>query len=246
MANIRAKGIIIRQSDYGEGHRILSIFAEGLGIIKAVSYGAGKSKSALASASQFLCCGTFDLFKGTKNMMNVNSIDVTESFYSVCEDIEKLALMNYLSDITYGLLGENNADDTILRLYLNTVYALAYRKESVKKIKTVYELKLMAYGGYKPQLGNCVSCNEEVLCGFDIEKGGAVCKNCMSKTSVKVNESILKAISYIIDCEDKKMLSFSATDEMIEYLNKISENYVKVQLDKHFKSLDYYKVITMS
>lgn len=246
MANIRAKGIIIKQSDYGEGHRILSIFAEGLGIIRAISYGAGKSKSAMASASQFLCYGTFELFKGTKNLMNVNSIDVTENFYRVCEDIEKLSLMAYLSDITYGLLGENNADDTILRLYLNTVYALAYRNESVKKIKTVYELKLMSYGGYKPQINACVQCGSEGIYGFDIEKGGAVCKACVSKTSVKVNERILKAISYITECEDKRMLAFSATDKMLEYLNNISEHYVSIQLDKYFKSLDYYKVITMS
>ena len=246
MANIRAKGIIIKQSDYGEGHRILNIFAEGLGIIRAISYGAGKSKSALASASQFLCCGTFDLFKGTKNMMNVNSIDVTESFYHISEDIEKLSLMNYLSDVTYGLLGENNADDTILRLYLNTVYALAYRNEPVKKIKTVYEFKLMSYGGYKPEISKCTDCNEDEIYGFDMEKGGVVCRNCMSKSSVRVNASVLKAISYIINSDDKKMLAFSATDEMIDYLNKISENYVTVQLDKNFKSLDYYKVITMS
>ena len=39
MAEIRARGIIIKQSDYGEGHRMLTVFTEEYGIVKAaVSY----------------------------------------------------------------------------------------------------------------------------------------------------------------------------------------------------------------
>ena len=44
MAEIRARGIIIKQSDYGEGHRMLTVFTEEYGIVKAVSYGVKKSK----------------------------------------------------------------------------------------------------------------------------------------------------------------------------------------------------------
>ena len=51
MANSFVKGIVIKQSAYGDGHRILSIFGEGTGIIKAISYGAGKSKSSNAASS---------------------------------------------------------------------------------------------------------------------------------------------------------------------------------------------------
>ena len=33
MAEIRARGIIIKQSDYGEGHRMLTVFTEEYGIV---------------------------------------------------------------------------------------------------------------------------------------------------------------------------------------------------------------------
>lgn len=45
MAEIRARGIIIKQSDYGEGHRMLTVFTEEYGIVKAVSYGVKKSRA---------------------------------------------------------------------------------------------------------------------------------------------------------------------------------------------------------
>ena len=53
MAEIRARGIIIKQSDYGEGHRMLTVFTEEYGIVKAVSYGVKKSKSKAAASMRF-------------------------------------------------------------------------------------------------------------------------------------------------------------------------------------------------
>ena len=92
MAEIRARGIIIKQSDYGEGHRMLSIFTEEYGIIKAVSYGVKKAKSKAAASSQFLCYADFDLYKGAnKDVMTVNSIDTIDGFYPLSEDIKTVS-----------------------------------------------------------------------------------------------------------------------------------------------------------
>ena len=159
MAEIRARGIIIKQSDYGEGHRMLTVFTEEYGIVKAVSYGVKKSKSKAAASSQFLCYGDFDFYKGVgKDIMTINNIDTLDGFYPVSEDIKKLSLCVYLADITYCILGMNNPDSRMLHLFLNSVYALAYRDEPMDKVKAVYELKMMSIGGYSPQLNACVSC----------------------------------------------------------------------------------------
>ncbi len=246
MASIRAKGIVIRQSDYGEGHRLLDIFTEGLGIVKAVSYGALKSKGAAAASTQLLCYGDFTLYKGGGRFMSVNSADIRDSFYPVTEDIVKLALTVYMSDITYDILGENNADERILSLYLNSIYAMAYKNEDPQKVKTVYELKLMTAGGYMPSLYGCTACGAREEYAFSFEKGGAVCKKCGAKNSVRINGAVLSALRYIVGCEDKKMLSFSATEQLLEYLNRISENYISRQLDRKYKSLEYYNTVLMS
>lgn len=246
MANISAKGIVIRQEAYGDGHRMLNIFTEGYGIVKAISYGANKSKSAAAASSQFLCYGNFGLYQGTGRRMSVNSTDTIDGFYPVSEDITKLALATYLSDITYEVLGEGNADDRILKLYLNSIYALSYRKEQINKIKTAYELKLMAAGGFYPMLDECVECHGKDAAVFDFDRGGVLCGSCTGKNAVKINGEIIKAMKYILECEDRKMLAFSVNDELLEYLNAITETYVSVQLDKTFGSLGYYKTILLS
>lgn len=242
MAEIRARGIIIRQSDYGEGHRIISVFTEELGIIKAISYGVKKSKSKAAASSQFLCYGDFNLYKGAnKDIMSVNSIETIDGFYPISEDIKKLSLCAYLADITYNLLGMNNPDERILSLFLNSVYALAYRNEDTAKIKAVYELKLMCAGGYAPSIHTCASCGSGEIFAFDLLKGGMVCRRCGGKYIVKMDKNLYRVLVYIASGEDKKMLSFKADGRLIERLGSLTERYVGLQLDQAFRSLDYYK-----
>lgn len=244
MAKIRARGIIIKQSDYGEGHRMLSVFTEEYGIVKAISYGVKKSKSKAAASSQFLCYGDFEFYKGAnKDIMTVNSINTIDGFYPVSEDIKKLSLCVYLSDITYSILGSNNPDSRVLHIFLNSVYALAYKGEDMKKVKTVYELKLMCAGGYMPSIHSCVSCGSANIFAFDLLKGGMVCRECGGKYMVKMNKTLYMALEYISGCEDKKMLSFNANDELLDSLGTLTEQYVNLQLDRKFASLDYYKTM---
>ncbi len=244
MAKIRARGIIIKQSDYGEGHRMLSIFTEEYGIIKAVSYGVKKSKSRAAASSQFLCYGDFELYRGdNKDIMTVNSIDTADGFYPVSEDIIKLSLCVYLADITYSILGMNNPDERILHLFMNSVYALAYRNESVKKIKMVYEFKLMCAGGYMPAMHSCVACGSNEMSAFDLLKGGMVCGGCGGKYIVQMDKTMYRALDYIASCDDRKMLSFNAGEEIIERIGILTEQYISLQLDHVFQSLDYYKAM---
>lgn len=245
MANINLRGIIIKQSDYGEGHRMLSIFAEDYGIIKAVNYRAKKSKSSLA-ASQFLCFGDFELYKGIKEIATVNRVDTQDGFYHIAEDVEKLSLCVYMADITYALLGNNNPDNDILRAFLNAVYALNYRDYSIDKVKAAYELKMMTLGGYMPNIDCCTGCGSGETFAFDIERGGMVCGNCMGKYSIRINEGVYKALRYIVCSDNKKMLSFGGNDALYKKLSEITEKYVSIQLDCQFKSLEYLKAIRQS
>jgi DNA repair protein RecO (recombination protein O) len=243
MAEVRARGVIIKQSDYGEGHRMLTVFTEEYGIVKAVSYGVKKTKSKSAS-SQFLCYGDFEFFKNTnKDIMTIKSIDTLDGFFPICEDIKKLALSVYLSDITYELLGMNNPDSRLLHVFLNSIYALAYKNEDVQKIKTVYELKLMCIGGYMPSIHSCASCGSGAVSAFDLLKGGMVCRQCGGKYLIKMDKTLFTALQYISECEDKKMLSFNAGADILNRLNTLTEQYISLQLDRNFPSLDYYKTM---
>ena len=94
-----------------------------------------------------------------------------------------------------------------------------------------------------PSLTGCASCGEGEPYAFDLEKGGTVCKKCGGKNTVRLDGALYRALSYIVSSEDKKMLSFTASDDLTERLGYLAERYVLTQLDINPKSLAYYKTM---
>lgn len=243
MANIKVKGLIIRQSDYGQGHRMLTVFTDEYGIIKAVSYGARRTRSTQSAASQFLCYGDFELYKGGGEIFSVNRIDSIENFYPIHEDLAKLSLCTYFAEITCAILDYGNPDANVLRLLLNMLYACAYKNIPLCTLKLVYELRLMALGGYMPEVRTCIRCGTvDSIEAFDLAAGGVLCRRCGGGSQV-LNPEALGVLRYILSCPDKKILAFKASEPALKQLGALSEAYLKIHLDKPFASLAYLHAV---
>ena len=240
MEDLVYRGIIIKQANYGDAHRMLWIFTETDGIIKAVRYGIRGKKTSNAAAFQLFSYGDFKLRPSRGEIMTAVSADVLDGFYPVSEDIKKLSLASYLADITYTLLGEANPDKRMLALFLNAVYAASYKEVDLLKLKAVYELKLMSIGGYMPKLDVCSVCGG-VGEYFSPERGTLVCRHHQMAGDTKTDDALVSLMRYISGCEDRKMLSFTVNDKaLIERLNKITEKYVALHCDSEFQSLAYF------
>lgn len=235
------RGIIIRQSNYGDAHRMLSIFTETDGIIKAVRYGVRGKKASNAAAFQLFCLGDFKLRPTRGEIMTAVSAEIIDGFCPISEDIRKLSLLAYLADITSALLGECNPDRRILSLFLNTAYAAAYRTEPLEKLKAVYEFKLMCAGGYMPRLERCGECGGEAEY-FSPERGETVCRRCQRAGDMRLSPDAALLLRRLSVCPDKKMLSIPApSGDVYNEIGAITEKYVSVVADKEFAGLKYFK-----
>lgn len=245
MGEIRARGIVIRRRDYGDNNALLSILTPDLGIVKAVIYGVkgGRNKSK-AAAGEFLCYAEYSLFAGKGDMLTVNNAEIADAFLPIAQSLSKLSLCSYMADILWYVLGENNADERLFSLFMNCVYALAYRDDDIEKVKTVFEWKLMSAGGYMPVTDCCVKCGSvEDLCAFNAREGGMMCRSCISDGSSSMSKEGVMALRYIVNCPDKRMLAFRSKEVLVKELSKLSELYVRYRTGNKFASLDYYKAM---
>lgn len=246
MSNLKVKGIIIKQSDFGEANRILTIFTSEYGIIKAAVYGAKSIKNKNSASSQFLCYADFILKETGRDIMTFVSCDIIDSFFNIQEDITKLSLCVYFSDLIYSLINQNAPDEAILRLFLNTVYALCYKDYDTEMIRAVFELRIMAYAGYRPNLNYCSVCSKsEGITAFCAQSGGILCNNCAKRGDIPIDSGVYHAIKYILSCDEKKMFSFEASKDVLKTVSKISESYVTTYIEKSLSSLEYYKKMIM-
>lgn len=220
---------------------MLTVLAEGLGTISACAYGVRGKKSKMRAAVQPFTCADFVFSRKGGDIYRVESAEIVDSFYPICEDIVKLSLANYLCDLS--LEACQGDGDRVLSLLLNTMYVLAYRDISPRLAKAVFELKLAQYSGYSPCMDSCIECGKnEVLVAFDTA-GGMKCSSCRRAGDVEVDGGLYKAMRYITEAESGKIFSFTASAKVEKELADISERYILSKSERSYKALDYLKKI---
>ena len=178
------RGLVIRTVDIRETDRLITIFTEEMGVVSAMARGARSLKSRKMSSTMQFCYSDFVLYmQGDKYWIKEASL--IESFFNIRETIEGLALASYiaevLSDVTIA-----EADNDLLRLSLNSLYAISSGKYELDKIKAVFEMRAASILGFMPDVISCSRCGEkngEFF--FDIMEGGIECKKCRREAEMR-------------------------------------------------------------
>lgn len=246
METITTKGLVIKQTNYGEADRILHIFTQDLGIVSAIAKGARKFKSHQGLSSQLLYYSLFTLAPG-KNMYSLRGAECIESFFSLSERIDSLALCMYFFDITSALTPEGVEEREILSLLLNTLYILSKNDRPLKLIKAVYELKLLSLAGFEAQYDTCLVCGKKIAdtpTSFSASMGGLVCQTCQVPSALALSRGAANSIKYILSNSVDKIFSFSISPEALDELSEASEKFIIECCERTFLSLSYYKSVS--
>lgn len=239
MEAIITKGFVLRQKNFGEADRILTIFTESCGIVTVMAKGARKYKSHQGSSSSIFCYGEYTLYPG-KNMYTLRGASLISSFYSVSENLEKLSLASYLCDITSFFVPEAYPENSVLNFLLNTMYILASKERNLFLIKSVYEIKLLSMTGYEIEVNSCVSCHSTDVRCFSAKKGGLLCRKCAKTDYPEIPNSVITALRYILAYDASKIYSFTLDKSNIKILSELASQFLLHISEKNFKSLEYF------
>ena len=129
---------------------------------------------------------------------------------------------------------------------LNSLYALDTLQKPQSIVKAAFELKLLALSGYEPLLDGCAVCGthnpKEPV--FDAQQGVLLCKECADHGGsglLPLDAGSFAAMRHVLFSEPKRMLSFSLSGETEKRFAAACEVFAQVQLDRRFKTLDFYK-----
>ncbi len=236
MGIIKTKGIVLQQNNMGDNDKMVTILTPDLGKIGCAAKGAKKPKSSLMAGTQFLCFGDFVIYKGVSSY-NINSCEPIEIFYNIRLDIDKLTYATEIAKIVIDVTNENESAYRVLQLVLNTFYMISETDKDLDLILSIFKLRLLSIIGFRPQIERCVNCNEtEKLTYFSIKDSGLKCENCgrIDKSAIRINESTVKAIKYIIWADAKKIFSFDISEESKSQLKLITKLYIDKCLEKEY------------
>ena len=244
---IRTKGLILREVRYKEADRILTLLTETNGKITATAHGAYSKKNKLAAATQSLTCSDF-LLEERNGRCSVKEASVVEYFEGLRTDISRYYLASYFMEVADAVSFEEVADPVLLRLILNTLYALSREMYPVEQIKAAFELKLCASIGFEPGLSACSVCGspdpEEPL--FCTETGSVCCRECYRSPMGKahpIDRATLEAMRFILSANIKNFLSFTLPGDSLLELARICEEFFLLHVERKFSTLELWKTV---
>ncbi|MFD2046095.1 DNA repair protein RecO [Ornithinibacillus salinisoli] len=185
----KIEGIVIKTMDYGETHKIVTIFSRKIGKFSALAKGAKKTKSRMAAVTQPFIYGQFLVYVNS-GLSSIQQGEIIQSFRTIREDIIKTAYLAYITELTEKLIDDQSPDSYLYDQLYQTVSWIA-ENEDVDIPIIMYELKLFAKGGFAPILDKCVHCGTtENLSAFSIVEGGLLCRKCLYKDQQAISLSI--------------------------------------------------------
>ena len=261
MEAIIVSGMVVRNTNYGERDRILSLYTEELGLITVIANGSRSIKSRSLVSTEMFCYSRFVLAK-RKDVYILKEVELIESFFDLRSDIEKVALAGYVCEVVEHVGTENMPEPDLLRLSLNTLFAIAKEKAPKAQVKGAFEMRAAASLGFMPELSRCSDCGEEGRgVALDVMNGVVRCEDCrreqeenplpMTEESF-LHPTILCLLSdaaraglfYVIRCPLEKILSFRLENkEDMDSFSYAAETYLLNHLERSFKNLDFYKTM---
>ena len=237
-------GLVLRETDTRDADKILTVLTPDRGKLAVIARGARRKGSRVAAACQLLAYSEMTLYERGQWTM-LDAANTIELFAGLRQDLTALSLAAYFAELTEAVADGCGGD--VLPLLLNALYALSALRKPPQLVKPAFELRLMALSGFEPLADGCAVCGrpepeDPVL---DAVHGVVCCAACREKggLAMPLSPAALAALRHVLYCPDKKLYSFTLDTPALRQLGQAAEVYVTAQLERSFRTLDYYKSI---
>lgn len=238
--------LIIRENNnIGEADRFVNALTRDLGVVRASARGARNIKNRSNSATQLLSYSRLTLYKGREKYI-IDDAEPLQVFFEVRGDIVKLSLAQYFCELAGVLAPREEPAEEFLRLLLGGLHYLSKDSRNIRQIKAVVELRGLCLSGYMPDLTGCALChqdNGEPL--FLLPREGVLCcRACLERQSaLALSPTVLAALRHVVYAPLEKVFSFAIPEDQYPVLEQVSETFLLSQLDRGFKTLDFYHTL---
>ena len=233
--------MVLSASNVGDYDKRIVLLTKERGKISAFAKGARRPNSPFVAMCQPFSFGQFSFYEG-RSSYNLHHADITNYFTELRTDLEAVYLGMYFCEFADYLTNENNDESAILKLLYQSLRALTKGTIPYVLIRCIYEVKVLAFYGQAMQAFSCVECGtEEGIIAFASSSGGVLCNTCARgrKGTLKVSQSTLYALQYILASPLEKLYTFTVSKEVLLELKAITKQYIGFYVDKKFKTLEF-------
>lgn len=173
MSQYRDTAVVLRTWKLGEADRIVALYTEHHGKVRAVAKGVRRTKSRFGARLEPPTCVALQLHAG-RNLDTITQAETVDNYRAVREDLDRLARGVSLLEAVDQLGVEGEPDPALFRMLVGALRTLAV--DNPPLVVPAFYLKVLAQTGFGPVVDACAVCGSDgPLVAFDTERGGMLC-----------------------------------------------------------------------
>lgn len=239
----RTKAIVLDRTPLAEQDLILTMLSESGAEVRAVAKGARKPGGRLAARCELFSETDFLLACG-RSLDIVSEASVGEAHVGIRGSLERVSAASAICELA-RLTCFADARDPFL--YLICARALraceeAPDQERLDLVVAAYALKVLAHGGWRPQLGSCVQCGDLEVTHLSVAAGGALCSSCAKDVvdAEEVGGPYLSWLRALLAMTFDALLAAGADAPTTSSLVGFAHVWAATHLDARLRAMEFY------
>ncbi len=173
---LKVEAVVLRHTDWGEADRLLNLYSLQRGKLRAVAKGARKLHSRKAGHLEPFTRVALVLAHG-REFWIVTQAETVDAYLPLREDLLRTGYAAYVLELLDRFFADEGENRPTYHLLVETLQRLSEGEDIFTALR-YYEMRLLDFSGFRPQLFKCVEGEEEIRAEdqyFSAHGGGALC-----------------------------------------------------------------------
>ena len=239
----KSEAVVLKRMDLGEADKILTIFTPQFGKLRVVAKGVRKVTSRLAGHVELFTRSQMLLAKA-RNLDIVTQSETMDAYRPMHDDLSRVAHAYYAAEVLDALTPDALENYPVYKL-MTEVFQLLSDDPNPDRVLRWYEMQMLGYMGYAPELTKCVECRGDLtptVNAFSPTLGGVMCANCRrAGVGRDISVNGLKVLRLMQRNPYSAVTRLRLDPDLNDELQGIAQSYLTYILERELRSTHFVK-----
>ena len=238
----RTRAIVLDRTKLGETDLILTLLSADGSQARAVAKGARKPGGRLAARVELFCETDFLLAQG-RSLDVVSEATLVEPHAGLRGEYERVAAASAVAEVARLTCYEDAPDPFLAPVCSRALRACeqATDQAHLDLVVAAYAWKVLAHGGWRPELASCCACGDEAVAWFSSVAGGALCASCAREVAgaQPLSAGGLAWLRATLACTFDELLGSEVDAQTASLLLALAHSWAATHLDARLRAMEF-------
>lgn len=239
---LRVEAVVLRHSDWGEADRLLTLFSRERGKLRCIAKGVRRLRSRKAGHLEPFTRAALMLARG-RDFWLVTQAETLDAYLPLREDLVRTGYAAYVIELVDRFTYDDGENRGLFALLVDTLQRINTLEDAFLAVR-YFELHLLDFVGFRPELFRCVIGGEEIRPQdqfFSAQQGGAICPNCAPRArgAHPVSLDTLKYMRHLQRSSYAEAARAQLTLPVQREMEALLQHYITYVLERGLNSPDF-------